>query len=130
MGVGDRGGLPFPISPAFLSSHAELALEKHRENNRVIKFRTVSTAITVAFMRRRISRFIFFGQGTVFRKRTRKPTIDMLTATASDLRELLDSGEVSSVEPVGLYLDRIARHNKQGLMLNAMVSTASASRVL
>lgn len=36
---------------------------------------------------------------------TRKHTIDVLTATASDLRNLLDSGEVSSVELVGLYLD-------------------------
>ncbi|KAJ5401094.1 hypothetical protein N7465_011583 [Penicillium sp. CMV-2018d] len=60
----------------------------------------------------------------------RKHTVDVLTATASDLRNLLDSGEVSSVELVGLYLDQIARHNKQGLMLNAMISTASADRVL
>lgn len=60
----------------------------------------------------------------------RKHTIDVLTAMASDLRNLLDSGEVSSVELVGLYLDQIARHNKQGLVLNAMISTASADRVL
>ena len=60
----------------------------------------------------------------------RKHTVDVLAATASDLRNLLDSGEVSSVELVGLYLDQIARHNKQGLMLNAMISTASADRVL
>ncbi|KAJ5157295.1 uncharacterized protein N7482_008395 [Penicillium canariense] len=61
---------------------------------------------------------------------TRNHTIDVLTATASDLRKLLDSEEVSSVELVGLYLDQIAKHNKQGLMLNAMISTASADRVL
>ncbi|OQD91287.1 hypothetical protein PENSOL_c056G11558 [Penicillium solitum] len=61
---------------------------------------------------------------------TRKHTIDVLTATASDLRNLLDSGEVSSVELVGLYLDQISRHNRQDLMLNAMISTASAERVL
>lgn len=60
----------------------------------------------------------------------RKHTIDVLTATASDLRNLLDLGEVSSVELVGLHLDQIARHNKQGLVLNAMISTASADRVL
>ncbi|KAJ5509770.1 hypothetical protein N7527_011913 [Penicillium freii] len=60
----------------------------------------------------------------------RKHTVDVLTATASDLRNLLDSGEVSSVKLVGLYLDQIARHNKQGLMLNAMISTASADHVL
>ncbi|CAI7583458.1 unnamed protein product [Penicillium palitans] len=47
---------------------------------------------------------------------TRKHTIDVLTATASDLRNLLDSGEVSSVE--------------LGLVLNALISTASADRVL
>jgi amidase len=34
------------------------------------------------------------------------------------------------VELVGLYLEQIARHNKQGLMLNAMISTAYANRVL
>lgn len=61
---------------------------------------------------------------------TRKHTIDVLTATASDLRNLLNSGEVSSVELVGLYLDQISRHNRQDLMLNAMISTASAERVL
>ncbi|KAF4768454.1 hypothetical protein HAV15_002539 [Penicillium sp. str.  len=61
---------------------------------------------------------------------TRKHTIDVLTATASDLHNLLDSGEVSSVELVGLYLDQISRHNRQGLMLNAMISTASADRAL
>ncbi|CRL23447.1 Amidase [Penicillium camemberti] len=75
-------------------------------------------------------RFSSFDQGTVFCKVTRKHTIDVLTATASDLRNLLDLGEVSSVELVGLHLDQIARHNKQGLVLNAMISTASADRVL
>jgi hypothetical protein len=99
----------------------EPALEQYRENNPVMNFRAFSTAISVAFMPRIIS---------VFRKMTRRHTIDVLTATASDLRKLLDSGEVSSVELVGLYLGQIARHNKQGLMLNAMISTASANRVL
>lgn len=117
MGVSDRGGLPFPLSPAF----PEPALEKYLENNAVMKFRAFPTAISVAFMLRIIS---------VLRKMTRKHTIDVLTATASDLRKLLDSGEVSSVELVGLYLEQIARHNKQGLMLNAMISTAYANRVL
>ncbi|KAJ5701366.1 hypothetical protein N7488_008914 [Penicillium malachiteum] len=60
----------------------------------------------------------------------RKNTIDVLIATASDLHKLLDLVEVSSVELLGLYLDQIARHDKQSLKLNAIISTAIASRVI
>ncbi|TGO31342.1 hypothetical protein BPAE_0001g02420 [Botrytis paeoniae] len=49
---------------------------------------------------------------------------NVLTATASDLRQLLQGGKVSSVQLVDLYLSQIERHNHRGLKLNAMISTA------
>lgn len=44
-------------------------------------------------------------------------SVNVLTATASDLRKLLDAGEVTSVELVKLYLEQIAKHNHQGRKL-------------
>ncbi|KAH6616147.1 amidase signature domain-containing protein [Chaetomium sp. MPI-SDFR-AT-0129] len=51
--------------------------------------------------------------------------VDLLTATAGDLRERLESGETTSVELVRLYLDQIAKHNHDGMKphaINALVS--------
>lgn len=59
-----------------------------------------------------------------------KQTLDLLTATAGDLRRLLETGEYSSVDLVGLYLEQIAKHNHEGLKLNALISTASVDQVL
>lgn len=57
-------------------------------------------------------------------------SVNVLTATASDLRKLLDVGEVTSVELVKLYLEQIAKHNHQGRKLNAVIETAPVDRVL
>ncbi|KAL2673845.1 hypothetical protein Neosp_012289 [[Neocosmospora] mangrovei] len=54
---------------------------------------------------------------------------NLLTATAGDLRRLLDTGDCTSVDLVNLYLEQIAAHNHDGMKLNAMISTASLDRV-
>lgn len=59
-----------------------------------------------------------------------KMSVNVLTATASDLRKLLDAREVTSVELVKLYLEQIATHNHQGRKLNAVIATAPVDRVL
>lgn len=53
-----------------------------------------------------------------------------LTATAGELRRLLDAGDCTSVELVNLYLKQIAAHNHDGMKLNAMISTAPLDRAL
>ena len=50
--------------------------------------------------------------------------LDLLTATATDLRQLLARREVSSVDLVKGYLDQIDRHNHKGMELHAVISTA------
>jgi amidase len=57
-------------------------------------------------------------------------TFDVLRATAADLRTLLDAGNITSVEIVQAYLAQIARHNHDGLKLNAVISTAPESFLL
>jgi amidase len=54
----------------------------------------------------------------------RKLTFDVLTATAADLRNLLQLGETTSVDIVEAYLAQIEKHNKAGLGLRAIISTA------
>ena len=56
--------------------------------------------------------------------------IDVLTTTAAQLREKLDSATVTSANLVQLYLDQIHRHNHHGLKLNAMISIAPTNLLL
>ncbi|KAK4145145.1 amidase signature domain-containing protein [Dichotomopilus funicola] len=51
--------------------------------------------------------------------------VDLLTATAGDLRERLESGETTSVELVRLYLDQSAKHNHDGMKLHAINAVVS-----
>jgi len=55
---------------------------------------------------------------------------DVLRATASQLRGLLEEGKVTSVDIVKTYLGQIARHNHDGLKLNAVINTAPESFLL
>ncbi|EEU37128.1 uncharacterized protein NECHADRAFT_52302 [Fusarium vanettenii 77-13-4] len=55
---------------------------------------------------------------------------NLLTATAGELRQLLDAGDCTSVDLVSLYLKQIAAHNHDGMKLNAIISTAPLDRVL
>ncbi|KAL6824616.1 amidase signature enzyme [Trichoderma sp. SZMC 28015] len=50
--------------------------------------------------------------------------IDPLTTTAEELQELLTSGRLTSLDSVNIYLRQIEQHNKNGLKLNAIISTA------
>lgn len=56
-----------------------------------------------------------------------RQTFDVLRATAAELRTLLDSGSITSVELVKTYLSQIAHHNHAGLKLNAIISIAPES---
>ena len=56
--------------------------------------------------------------------------IDVLTATATDLRQLLDRGEVFSSDLVKDYLRQIDRHNHKGMELRAVISTAPEEDLL
>ncbi len=56
--------------------------------------------------------------------------LDLLTATAGDLRRLLEVREITSVELVKLYLKQIASHNHDGMRLNAMISIAPTDTLL
>ncbi|KAL6719943.1 hypothetical protein ACLMJK_001864 [Lecanora helva] len=58
------------------------------------------------------------------------PELDLLTTTASDLKELLAEKRVSSVDLVELYLAQIEKHNHNGANLNAIISTAPREGVL
>jgi Asp-tRNA(Asn)/Glu-tRNA(Gln) amidotransferase A subunit family amidase len=51
------------------------------------------------------------------------PEIDIHTATAADLQQLLSEGRVKSTDLVDLYLHQIESHNHRGLHFNAMIST-------
>jgi amidase len=48
----------------------------------------------------------------------------LLTATASDIRDSLERGSITSVELVNTYLDHIDRHNKTGAKCNAVLFPA------
>ena len=56
--------------------------------------------------------------------------LDTITATAGDLRQLLDSGKYTSEELVPLYLAQIAKHNHNGMKLHAITTTAPVQRLL
>lgn len=56
--------------------------------------------------------------------------VDLLTATAGHLRELLDSGKTTSVGLVRLYLDQIAKHNHDGMKLHAINTVAPLDSLL
>ncbi|KAI0388266.1 amidase signature domain-containing protein [Xylariaceae sp. FL0594] len=58
------------------------------------------------------------------------PPMDVLTATASELQGLLETGHVRSVDLVGRYLSQIEEHNHKGLKLNAMISTTPRETLL
>lgn len=51
-------------------------------------------------------------------------TVDSLTATAHELQELLNTGSVTSVDLVDLYLSQIKKHNHEGLKMHAIIETA------
>ncbi|KAI1121608.1 amidase signature domain-containing protein [Nemania abortiva] len=56
--------------------------------------------------------------------------LDVLTATASDLRHLLESGRHSSVDLVHAYLVQIAKHNHAGMSLHAITATAPVEKLV
>ena len=56
--------------------------------------------------------------------------LNLLTATAGDVRRLLEAGAITSVELVKLYLKQIARHNREGVQLNAMISVVPKDLLL
>ncbi|KAI1130215.1 amidase signature domain-containing protein [Nemania abortiva] len=59
-----------------------------------------------------------------------KRNFDILTTTAGDVRRLLESGETTSVDLVKKYLEQIAKHNLEGMKLNAIIATAPVDSVL
>jgi hypothetical protein len=59
-----------------------------------------------------------------------RQTLDVLRATAAELRTLLDAGNITSVELVKTYLSQIALHNHSGMKLNAVIATAPESFLL
>ncbi|KAK4063145.1 hypothetical protein Trihar35433_8940 [Trichoderma harzianum] len=50
--------------------------------------------------------------------------IDVLTTTASDLKDMLSKGLITSRAIVKAYLRQIKRHNSQGTVLNALIDVA------
>lgn len=50
--------------------------------------------------------------------------VDPLTTTAEKLQEFLISGSLTSLDLTNIYLGQIEQHNKNGLKLNAIISTA------
>ena len=61
-----------------------------------------------------------------------KPTMpfDVLTATACDLRVLLEQRQVTSVQLVQAYLQQIRTHNKDGACLRAVISVVPEKQLL
>ena len=57
-------------------------------------------------------------------------SIELLSATTTDLLTLLENRTVTSVQLVQEYQRRIARDNRRGLWLNAILSTAPEENVL
>ncbi|KAH6845635.1 amidase signature domain-containing protein [Chaetomium sp. MPI-CAGE-AT-0009] len=57
-------------------------------------------------------------------------SLNLLTATAADLRRLLEAGEYTSVDLVKLYLAQITAHDHAGMKLHAMIATAPTVEVL
>ncbi|KAI1505674.1 amidase signature domain-containing protein [Biscogniauxia marginata] len=56
--------------------------------------------------------------------------LDVVTATAGDLRQLLEDGKYTSVELVHHYLTQISRHNHDGMKLYAVTATAPVRKLL
>lgn len=56
-------------------------------------------------------------------------SLDLLTVTSTELRQLLSDGSVTSVDLVDAYLNQIQRQNHQGLKLNAMISVADRNLI-
>jgi amidase len=52
------------------------------------------------------------------------PSFNVLTATATELQELLIAGELTSVQIIETYLAQIGKHNHTGAHLNAIISVA------
>ncbi|KAK4081041.1 uncharacterized protein Triagg1_2573 [Trichoderma aggressivum f. europaeum] len=50
--------------------------------------------------------------------------IDVLKTTASDLKDMLNKGLITSRAIVQTYLGQIKRHNSQGMVLNALIDVA------
>ncbi|KAI1364481.1 amidase signature domain-containing protein [Xylaria arbuscula] len=59
-----------------------------------------------------------------------KCNLNILTATASDIRRLLESKDTTSVNLVELYLEQTEKHNHNGMKLNAIIETAPVESVL
>ncbi len=55
--------------------------------------------------------------------------LDPVTATAVQLQQLLESGNLTSVEIVETYLEQIEKHNTNGLKLRALISVAPKKSV-
>ena len=53
---------------------------------------------------------------------------DPLSTTASQLEQMLDNGDLTSVQLLEEYFDQIEKHNKNGLSLNAIISLASREK--
>ncbi|KAL2285896.1 hypothetical protein FJTKL_07395 [Diaporthe vaccinii] len=51
-------------------------------------------------------------------------SLDLLTVTSTELRQLLSDRSITSEDLVDAYLDQIQHQNHQGLKLNAMISVA------
>jgi amidase len=56
-------------------------------------------------------------------------SVDLLTATATDLAILLGAGKLSSSQLVDEYLTRIRTHDQNGLRLNSIISTTPDPRL-
>jgi amidase len=56
--------------------------------------------------------------------------VDLLTLTAAELQKLLTDGVLTSAKAVNLYLAQIAKHNHDGLKLNAVISTRDPASLL
>ena len=52
------------------------------------------------------------------------------TATVEELVELLDSNRTTSTDLIEIYYDQVARHNHNGLCLNAIISLGPKEDVL
>ncbi|PKK44313.1 hypothetical protein CI102_10892 [Trichoderma harzianum] len=56
--------------------------------------------------------------------------IDVLKTTASDLKDMLNKGLITSRTIVETYLGQIKRHNSQGMVLNALIDIAPEESLL
>lgn len=57
-------------------------------------------------------------------------TLDLLTLTATEAQQLLQSGKATSVDLVQAYLSQIEAHNHSGLHLNALISVRPRDQIL